>query len=299
MDAPPPTKSTAENASPARFVIDVEEAENMMKAQGLSSVMDLLPVLVPAAKRLARAPISGHLVGAVGLGESGRIYFGANLEFPGLPLHHSVHAEQFLITNAAAHRERAIRCIAVSSAPCGHCRQFFQEIRNASQIQILITGSGSDLAFRPLSYYIPEPFGPSDLLHDDSPFLLEPHNNRIEIIDDGHEAPNRILGAAVNGARSAHAPYSGCAAGFAVGDGKGRVGGGGYMESAAYNPGMGPVAAALVAYLMAGGGAWEDIVEAALVEKEKAVVPQEATARVVLAAVAPKARLQVSHYRQA
>lgn len=71
------------------------------------------------------------------------------------------------------------------------------------------------------------------------------------------------------------------------------------MESAAYNPGMGPVAAALVAYLMAGGGAWEDIVEAALVEKEKAVVPQEATARVVLAAVAPKARLQVSHYRQA
>ncbi|KAH7651923.1 Cytidine deaminase protein [Dioscorea alata] len=287
MDAPPPTKSTAENASPARFVIDVEEAENMMKAQGLSSVMDLLPVLVPAAKKLARAPISGHLVGAVGLGESGRIYFGANLEFPGLPLHHS------LTENGP------FRCIAVSSAPCGHCRQFFQEIRNASQIQILITGSGSDLAFRPLSYYIPEPFGPSDLLHDDSPFLLEPHNNRIEIIDDGHEAPNRILGAAVNGARSAHAPYSGCAAGFAVGDGKGRVGGGGYMESAAYNPGMGPVAAALVTYLMAGGGAWEDIVEAALVEKEKAVVPQEATARVVLAAVAPKARLQVSHYREA
>ncbi|KAJ0971372.1 hypothetical protein J5N97_019331 [Dioscorea zingiberensis] len=294
------TGSTAENEAPVRFVIEPSEALEMMKELRLSSVMELLPTLLPAVKRMARAPISSYHVGAAGLGESGRIYFGVNLEFPGLPLHHSVHAEQFMICNAVAHEERAIRCIAVSSAPCGHCRQFLQEIRNASEILILITGSGSGSDFRPLSSFIPEPFGPPDLLLDDEPLLLEPHDNRIEIIGqwDGIKgAARRVRDAAEEAARKAHAPYSGCPSGFAVADGEGRVCAGAYAESAAHNPGMGPVAAAMAAFVAASGGAWEEIEEAALVEKEGAVVSQEGTAKLVLAAVAPKARLLVYHYR--
>ncbi|XP_039121443.1 cytidine deaminase 1-like [Dioscorea cayenensis subsp. rotundata] len=294
------TRSTAENEAPWRFVIEPSEVDEMMKELGLSSVMELLPTLVPAAKKMARTPISRFHVGAVGLGESGRIYLGVNLEFPGLPLHHSVHAEQFLITNAISHKERRIRCIAVSAAPCGHCRQFMQEIRNASEIEILITGSESGSEFRPLSSFLPEPFGPPDLLRDDVPLLLEPHDNHFEMIEMCDEiggAARNVRLAAEKGAREAHAPYTGCPAGFAVVDREGRVAGGAYAESAAYNPGMGPTAAAMVAFVMAGGGDWEEIEEAALVEKEDALVSQEGTARLLLAAIAPKARLRVYHYR--
>ena len=65
---------------------------------------------------------------AVGLGESGRLYVGVNLEFARLPLNNSVHAEQFLVVNALHHGETGITKMAVSAAPCGHCRQFYSEL---------------------------------------------------------------------------------------------------------------------------------------------------------------------------
>ncbi|XP_073109437.1 cytidine deaminase 1-like [Elaeis guineensis] len=69
---------------------------------------------------------------------SGRIYIGVNVEFPGLPLHHCIHAEQLLITNTTIHGEAGIQCITVSSAPCGHCCQFLKELCGAVEIQILM-----------------------------------------------------------------------------------------------------------------------------------------------------------------
>lgn len=65
---------------------------------------------------------------AVGLGISGRLYVGVNLEFARLPVNNSVHAEQFLVANAVHHGERELVKIAVSEAPCGHCRQFYSEL---------------------------------------------------------------------------------------------------------------------------------------------------------------------------
>lgn len=55
----------------------------------------LLPALVDvAAARPAPPPTSGYRVGAAGLGASGAVYLGANLELPAAPLAASVHAEQ-------------------------------------------------------------------------------------------------------------------------------------------------------------------------------------------------------------
>ncbi|KAG2277757.1 hypothetical protein Bca52824_060312 [Brassica carinata] len=48
-----------------------------------------------------------------------RIFLGVNVEFPGLPLHHSIHAEQFLVTNLTLNDERHLRHFAVSAAPKG------------------------------------------------------------------------------------------------------------------------------------------------------------------------------------
>lgn len=99
--------------------------------------------------------------------------------------------------------------------------------------------------------------------------------------------------AALEAADDAHAPYSGCASGIALMDCEGKVYRGSYVESAAYNPSLGPVQAALVAYIAGGGGDYGRIVAAALVEKEDAKVRQAATARLLFKAVSPKCEFRV------
>ncbi|KAK3436286.1 cytidine deaminase 1 [Eucalyptus grandis] len=301
---------------PPRFVIEASEAASLAKDAGVS-LTDLLPTLVGAAKPLARTPISRYNVGAVGLGSSGRVFFGVNVEFPGLPLHHSIHAEQFLATNLALHREPRLLAFAVSSAPCGHCRQFLQEIRDAPDIQIRIfpvddPDQEADPAFGPLSRLLPRRFGPGDLLDKEMPLLLEPHHNGLTFLTrnpghgtaacngfcDGPEADDddELAAAALEAANASHAPYSKCPSGVAIVDRDGKVYKGSYEESAAYNPSLGPVQAALVAYVAGGrGGGYEGIARAVLVEKEGAVVRQEHTARILLGLVSPKCELRVVH----
>ncbi|KAJ6913982.1 hypothetical protein NC651_016283 [Populus alba x Populus x berolinensis] len=239
------------------FVIEASEAESMAKQSGLT-VLQLLPALVKSAQALARPPISNYHVGAVGLGSSGRIFLGGNLEFPGLPLHHSVHAEQFLITNLTLNAEPSLEYVAVSAAPCGHCRQFLQEIRHAPDVQILITGDA-----------------------------LLPNGVCASFEDLKNEA--------LEAANKSHAPFTNCPSGVALMDCEGKVYRGSYMESAAYNPSIGPVQAALVAYVMGGrGGGYDRIVAAVLVEKQGAKVRQEQTARLLLKEISPKKALHLS-----
>ena len=59
--------------------------------------------------------------------------------------------------------------------------------------------------------------------------------------------------AAISAARSAYSPYTRCPAGVAVVTGNGGIYAGFCMESAAHNPGMLPLQAALVAALVYGG----------------------------------------------
>ncbi|XP_031252365.1 cytidine deaminase 1-like [Pistacia vera] len=302
-----------------RFVIEAAEAESFAQKSGLT-IHQLLPTLVKSAKTLARPPISNYHVGAVGLGSSGRIFFGGNIEFPGLPLHHSVHAEQFLVTNLILNAEPRLQCFAVSSAPCGHCRQFLQEIRNSSDIKICVTSSDENTKqqqedhgcnYYTLSHFLPDRFGPDDLLEKDVPLILETHQNGLSFVsdndDDGGydkccngEASESLKFAALEAANKSHAPYSKCPSGVAIMDSEGKVYKGSYMESAAYNPSLGPVQAALVAYVASGnGGGYERIVDAVLVEKEGAVVRQEHTARLLLQVISPKCQFKVFHCKRA
>ncbi|CAN0838881.1 Cytidine deaminase 1 [Linum grandiflorum] len=268
----------------------------MAKQLGLTTVAELLPSLVRSAKSLARPPISNYHVGAVGLGSSGRIFFGANVEFPGLPLNNSIHAEQFLVTNLDLNAEPSISSFAVSSAPCGHCRQFFQELRSSGSIRILVTDDTHPREFQDLSTFLPHRFGPDDLLHKDAPLILERHDNKLSLISpNGNLNEEELKLEALEAANRSHAPYSKCPSGIALMDSEGKVYRGSYMESAAFNPSLGPVQAAIVAYIVGGGGGYERIVAAALVEKEGVLVRQEATARLILATVAPKCELKVFH----
>ncbi|XP_019446434.1 PREDICTED: cytidine deaminase 1 [Lupinus angustifolius] len=281
-----------------RFIISAAEAQSMASSSALT-LPNLLPSLVASARTLARPPISNFHVAAVGLGSSGRVFIGVNIEFPGLPLHHSIHAEQFLIINLLLNNEPDLLSFAVSAAPCGHCRQFLQELRNPQNIDILIADNSDKQEFTPLSHFLPHRFGPHDLLPEDSPLLLERHHNRLTLVTD---ASNRfcngdvkLLDAALEGANESHAPYSECPSAVALVDCGGKTYKGCYVESAAFNPSLGPVQAALVAFVAGGGGDYDRIVGAVLVEKEGANIKQEETARLLLRSISPKCHFETFH----
>jgi len=104
------------------------------------TVEGLMVDLLPLARTYSRPPISNYLVGAIARGASGNLYLGANIEIPGHSLGFSVHGEQFALSNAYMHSEPGIAAIAVTAAPCGHCRQFMTEMAPNGDIQILIAG---------------------------------------------------------------------------------------------------------------------------------------------------------------
>lgn len=282
-----------------KFIIEASETESITQSRGLT-LPQLLPTIVKSSQPLARVPISKFPVAAVAVGISGRIFIGVNVEFPNLPFHHTIHAEQFLLTNLSHNNETQIQYLAVSAAPCGHCRQFLQEIRGAGDIPLLITSSGSSSEFVSLSKFLSHPFGPHDLLPKHVPLLLESHHNNLCFLEIEGSITNsikpRLKDVALIAANESHAPYSDSPSGVALLDSRGNVYKGCYMESAAYNPSVGPVQAALVSFIAgAGDGAAEygELVEAVLVEKENAVVKQEDTARLLLSSIAPHCRFNV------
>ena len=81
-----------------------------------------------AARKRAVCPLTGYAVGAAVLGESGRIYPGANVESRTGIIH--ICADRAAIFNALSHGEKHIKAIATVSAgsvPCGACRQAILE----------------------------------------------------------------------------------------------------------------------------------------------------------------------------
>ncbi len=118
---------------PASEVASIADSER-------KNVDALMVDLLPLARTYSRPPISNYLVGAVARGVSGNLYLGANIEIPGHSLGFSVHGEQFALSNAYMHSEQGISAISVTAAPCGHCRQFINEMAPSGEVQVLIAG---------------------------------------------------------------------------------------------------------------------------------------------------------------
>jgi cytidine deaminase len=196
----------------------------------------LLRELEPLAAARAIAPISRFHVGAVGVGASGAIYLGFNLEFPGQDFHQAVHAEQFVVALAAWKGESALTRLHISVAPCGHCRQFLCELNAPDNLRITI-GTGPETG---LAELIPGRFGPADLGVDQPLFAHSPYELELPEHDE-------LSLQALEAARRSYSPYSGCPAGVALRIGS-RIYAGSLLENAAYNPTLLPLQAALVDY---------------------------------------------------
>ena len=97
-----------------------------------------IPDLLENARKFARPEISKFIVTAAGLGASGRVYLGANIEFPCMGLYSAIHAEEFVICSAVNGGEKALSCLAISNFPCGHCRQSLGELDGSENLKIYV-----------------------------------------------------------------------------------------------------------------------------------------------------------------
>lgn len=200
----------------------------------ISSTLKVAQALVGVAANFAVTPISGKKVGAVALGASGNIYLGANMEFVGVPLSSSLHAEQSAILHAWMHGETAILGLFISESPCGHCRQFLCELPNSQKLPIIAGG-----AVTKLQHLLPMPFGgPRKKGHS----LLDSRSQRLTNVEKVKEPRIRR---AINAAARSYTPYTKNPEGVLLECGDGKTFTGRAAESSALNPSISAIACAL------------------------------------------------------
>ena len=252
-------------------VIPADQAQ-VLATQMAISIEELMDALVPVVRGYADAPISNYNVGSIVRGVSGNLYFGGNLEFPGLGLHLTIHGEQAAVVNARLNGEKGLDALAVNGTPCGHCRQFLAEINNPDLAIIYPEGDS-----KPLSQVLPNAFMPQAL------------GNKQGLFDPTHPQPQLTLdsddtldNAALQMARQSYAPYSNNWSGMAVKLSNGQIAAGPYLESVAFNPSLSPLQTVLVALRMR-RQSWQDIQEAVLVEHKASLSSQEKMSRALMA----------------
>ncbi|HGY9588582.1 MULTISPECIES: cytidine deaminase [Vibrio] len=254
--------------------ISEQQFEALLNATNLSD-KELRVALLPFAAAFSYAPISEFYVGAIVRGLSGRLYFGANMEFFGVQLGQTVHAEQCAISHAWMKGERGVKDITINYSPCGHCRQFMNELTTAKELKIQLP----EREEKSLHDYLPEAFGPADLGIQSGLMAEVKH----EFACDDNDT---LLQKAVTAMNISHAPYTNNLSGIALEMNSGRVFQGAYAENAAFNPSLPPLQVALIQILMA-GEQFEDIKAAALVENSQGKISHLADTQSTLEALNP------------
>jgi len=265
-------------------VIESEIVQDVIRLQGgVTTFEEFMVDMLPIARLYSVPATSGFRVGAVCDGASGNIYFGANLELATAPLGFTIHAEQSAIANAFAHGDKAVLRLAVTAAPCGHCRQFLNELTTASRFQVIIAGQPPTT----LTSLLPNSFGPTDLGVKGG-LMGQTETPLVSL--SGASSP--ITEAALRAASRSYSPYTLSHSGLAFRLKDGTIIAGSHVESAAYNPSLPPVIAAVDRLRFSGRG-YADISEAVLVELEGAKISQEGITRLVLHLIAPGTELRV------
>ncbi len=260
-------------------MLSATQADALGQAGGLDEDA-LCFALLPFAAAYALTPISHFNVGAVAREIDGSLYFGANMEFLGAPLQQTVHAEQSAINHAWLRGARRLRGLTVNYTPCGHCRQFMNELNSGADLVIsLPERSPSSLA-----HYLPDAFGPRDLAIQS--LLMDAVDHHFSLITGGPttdeasatltdalSVKDGLLQQALLAANQSHAPYSQAHSAVALQTVDGRIFAGRYAENAAFNPSLPPLQSALILLNMSGADC-RQIQRAVLVERENAPFSQ-------------------------
>ncbi len=260
---------------------------------GLDGPDEVMLLTLELARDLARPPISGYRVGAVGLAAgSGDLVLGGNLELMGASAWSTVHAEGSVTLLARARGEQVAALAITEARPCAHCRQVLAEMDGAYG-----AGPGGGLRLLdPLGHVLrladlyPWPFVPADLGRAGARPAEAAWPDLA--LHDG-EAPPQVGAALLLAGRRSHAPYSGAPAAVVLALRDGTLVTGSVLESVAFNPTIGPLQDALVG-LMAAGREPDAIETAWLAVAREAHVGHEAATREALAAAAPGIPLRLT-----
>ncbi len=254
--------------------ISAEEFEHLRKLSGLDD-NEMRVALLPVAATYSNAPISNFYVGAIARGLSGTLYFGANMEFTGTQLGQTVHAEQSAISHAWMKGETGLKDMTINFSPCGHCRQFMNELSTADTLNIQLPERDEAT----LHEYLPEAFGPSDL-GIDTPLM---HDNNHQFTCDSDEP---LIKSAVEALNKSHAPYTKNFSGVAIETKSGRIFKGSYAENAAFNPSLPPLQVALI-QLILNRESFDDIQTVALAEMTDSSISHLADTQETIEAINP------------
>ncbi|AYV22912.1 cytidine deaminase [Vibrio mediterranei] len=256
-----------------------EQFEQLLVLSGLEDD-ELRVALLPLAAAYSYAPISEFFVGAIARGTSGKLYFGANMEIIGAQLGQTVHAEQSAISHAWMKGETGLKDITINFSPCGHCRQFMNELTTADRLVIQLPQRDA----MTLQEYLPESFGPKDLGITEG--LMSPLAHALTT-----DETDTLVVSAVEALNRSHSPYTQNLSGVAIAMKDGSVYQGAYAENAAFNPSLPPLQVAFVQLLLDGQN-FEDIQLVALAEVSKGKISHLADTQATLEAIDPDIQLE-------
>ena len=256
----------------------------------------LMILLLPLAAQYAIPTVSNFYVGAVSRGmpvpgvTTSNLYFGANAEFKNEALSTCVHAEQSATMNAWINGETGLQSLAVNAAPCGYCRQFLYELVTQEHFKVLLPdGQGGDYTSNPLSYYLPDAFGPHDLGKDCG--MMDPkycdHNLSLE---GGSEDPLALR--ALDAAKHSYAQYSKNYSGCAIQMADGAIYTGRYAENAAYDPSLSPLESAITFMNMNAPQPVDYSINRAVLVESPTIISQKNNTLNVLSSFAPGVQLE-------
>lgn len=251
------------------------EQYSSLLAQSALSDTEFKLALLPLAAARAYCPISDFHVGAIAEGNSGAVYFGANIEIQGVQLGQTVHAEQSAISHAWMKGETGLKNITINYTPCGHCRQFMNELNGIENLAIQLPNRP---AYK-LQDLLPESFGPKDLNIDAR--LMGNTAQNYQLNDE-----SAMVQSAIKAMNMSHAPYTHNHSGVALMLKNGDILNGSYAENAAFNPSLPPLQVAINLLLLS-GHALQDIDNAVLVEHSKGTISHLAETQSTLDAIDP------------
>jgi cytidine deaminase len=237
-------------------------------------------LLLPFAATYSYAPISAFHVGAIVRGASGTLYFGANMEFCGIQMGQTVHAEQAAIAHAWMSGEEKLTDIFIDTPPCGHCRQFMNELSGAENLMISLPNRMA----KPLHHYLPEHFGPLDLGIRSCLMSPQSHQKCLSNTDP-------LVQSAITALNQSYAPYSQNFSGVAIEMNNAQRYQGAYAENAAFNPSLPPLQVALIQLRM-GGGAWQDIKRVVLAEMASGKISHRIDTQATLQQLSPNIQFE-------
>jgi cytidine deaminase len=230
--------------------------------------------LLENLKQAARPPVSLFRVSCVAIGKSGKAYVGVNLEFEGMPIGETVHAEQFAVCLAHLHGETGLTHLFVSAMPCGHCRQFLMELGHPTLPMTVLEGEKE--VQTTLAQLLPYPFT-----------LARPGTGMLQVMPSTVQ-PTDMATAVHQAALRSYTPYTKQPAGLTFRLKDGTMINGSSLESAAYNPTLPPLQSALI-HLVSLNRTYDEIVEAVLMETSAPAVSYAEITQKWMAHHAPEA----------